>query len=231
MSEHILLMLALVGGLSALFQVISWWARIPVILMLLMAGILLGPTLHILTPDKLFGQVLFPLISIAVAIILFEGSLTLRFDQIKGQGNVVFRLVTKGVLIGWLCITIAAYYLFNIQWGVAFLFGAIMVVSGPTVITPLVRAIRPKANLAHILRWEGIAIDPIGGLLAVIIYGWIESKNANAAIASMALNMLTTFGFGFILSLSSSLSSSHSSSISNDGVFSSLFVLFSLFAT
>jgi len=196
LNNYILIMLALVGTLSAIFQVLSWWARIPVILFLLLAGILLGPITHVLEPDKVFGELLFPLVSLGVAIILFEGSLTLRFEQIRGQGHVVSRLISKGVLIAWLGIAGATHYLFDVRWDISILIGAILVVTGPTVITPLVRAIRPKENLAHILRWEGIAIDPIGGLLAVVVYGWIESRSEHLALLKTLLNMVLIFGVG-----------------------------------
>lgn len=201
MYNHLLLMLALIGGLSAFFQVFSWWVRIPVILFLLLSGIILGPIYHIVNPDEIFGNLLFPLISIAVAIILFEGSLTLKLDQIKGQGSIITRLVTKGILITWLGISAITHYFFDINWGVSILFGAIMVVSGPTVITPLVRSIRPNTELAHILRWEGITIDPIGGLLAVLVYGWLESKSTHHAIIHTIGNMFLTFGIGTTLGL------------------------------
>ena len=162
--------LALIGVLSILCQWSAWRLKIPAILPLLLVGMLVGPGLGWLDPDAVFGDILFPLVSLSVAIILFEGSLTLKMQEIRGHGRMVTNLVSIGVLVTWVSISIVAYLLLDFGWELAALFGALVVVTGPTVIMPMLRSVRPKANIANILRWEGIIIDPVGALLAVLVY-------------------------------------------------------------
>ena len=154
-------------------QWLSWWLKQPAILLLLFAGLLAGPVFGILKPDELFGDLLLPCVSLGVAIILFEGSLTLKFSEIRGQGQVVMRLVTIGALVSLFTIAWAATALGLFDWRVAMLFGALVSVTGPTVIVPILRSMRPNKNLANILRWEGIIIDPLGAVAAVVIFQFV----------------------------------------------------------
>jgi NhaP-type Na+/H+ or K+/H+ antiporter len=147
----------------------------PAILFLLAGGIAAGPMLGFLDPATVFGDLLFPVVSLAVAIILFEGSLTLRYDEIRGHGRMVRNLVPIGALVTCAIGTLAARWALAVSWEVALLFGAISIVTGPTVIAPLLRSVRPEAKLANILRWEGIIIDPVGALLAVLVFEGIVS--------------------------------------------------------
>ncbi|MCE6981965.1 sodium:proton antiporter, partial [Pseudomonas frederiksbergensis] len=147
--------------------------KLPAILFLLLSGILAGPVLGWLAPQDLFGPLLMPLVSLAVALILFEGSLTLHLSQWQDIGSVVQRMVTLGALSTWLVITLATHWLLDFDWLLATLFGTLTLVTGPTVIVPMLRVVRPKAAIANILRWEGIVIDPIGALLAVVVYSFI----------------------------------------------------------
>lgn len=169
------LLLASIGVLSLFCQWLAWRVRMPAIVFLLAAGIACGPVLHYLNPEDVFGDLLFPMVSLAVAIILFEGSLTLRFSEIRGHGAMVRNLIPVGSVVTGIIGTLAAHWILDIAWEVALLFGAISVVTGPTVIAPLLRAVRPKAKLANILQWEGIIIDPVGALLAVLVYEGIIS--------------------------------------------------------
>ena len=139
---------------------------------------LVGPVTGLLDPDALFGDLLFPMVSLAVAVILFEGSLTLSFKEVRGLSTVIRRLVTLGALVSWAVAAFAAYWFVDLGWQLAALFGALVVVTGPTVIVPLLRSVRPQAPVATILRWEGIIIDPIGALLAVLVYEFIVSAAA-----------------------------------------------------
>lgn len=190
-------LLVLVGLVSIACQWLAWRVRIPAILPLLLAGLFLGPILGLLDPDALFGDLLFPLVVLSVAIILFEGSLTLRFSDLKNHGNMVRNLVTIGTLVTWLIITPSAHYFLGFPWQLAFLFGAIVVVTGPTVIVPMLRTVRPTTNLGNILRWEGIVIDPIGALLAVLVYEFIVSTQGNALLHTLQTFGLTlAIGFG-----------------------------------
>jgi len=200
MLEHITGMLALIGVLSLLCQWIGWKLHLPAILPLLLCGLLLGPGLGVLNPDEIFGDLLFPIISLGVAVILFEGALTLNFKEIKEHGRMVSHLVTIGAFITWACITPAAHYLLDLDWSIAMLFGALVVVTGPTVIVPMLRTVQPKANLASILRWEGIVIDPIGALLAVLVFEYIAvtADSTSHVLNSLGLTLLLGFGLGVI---------------------------------
>ncbi len=188
MNNEVLLSLTGIGVLGILCQWFAWWARLPAILFLLLAGILIGPLTGLLRPDELFGEILFPLVSLSVAVILFEGSLTLRFDEIKGLGSVVRNLISVGALITWGVTAVAAQYLLGFPAELAWLFGAVVVVTGPTVILPMLRTVRPNAKIANILRWEGIVIDPLGALLAVLVFEFIISSQSGNAMEKVMLS-------------------------------------------
>lgn len=191
-------LLASIGVLSLLCQWLAWRIKIPAILPLLICGLLVGPGFHILNPDQLFGDLLFPVVSLAVAIILFEGSLTLEFKQIQGHGAMVRNLVSIGVVVTFVIIGLATYLLMGTDWRISALFGALVVVTGPTVIVPMLRSVKPSAKIANILRWEGIIIDPIGALLAVVVYEFIISSRDTALLNTLQAFGTTLFiGFGF----------------------------------
>ncbi len=180
MTENTLLILASIGIISLFCQWLAWRMKLPAILLLLLGGILVGPVFGVLDPDKLFNHLLFPIISLSVAVILFEGSLTLQFKELKEHGRMVRNLLSVGMLVTWLTATLASRWALDLSWEIATLFGAIVVVSGPTVIMPLLRVVRPSANVANILKWEGIVIDPIGALLAVLVFEFIVSGKSGA---------------------------------------------------
>ncbi|HCL41043.1 MAG TPA: sodium:proton antiporter, partial [Pseudomonas sp.] len=167
-----------VALVSLVCQLTAWRLRLPAILFLLLAGILLGPVFGLLQPDVFLGDLLFPLVSVCVALILFEGSLTLKFEQLKETGSVVRRLVTVGALVTWGVITAACHWLIELDLALSALFGALVVVTGPTVVVPMLRTLRATQRISKVLRWEGILIDPIGALLAVLVYEWIVAQSA-----------------------------------------------------
>lgn len=197
MVEHMTAMLGLIGVLSLLCQWIGWKLRLPAILPLLLCGLLIGPGLNILDPDAIFGDLLFPIISLGVAVILFEGALTLNFKEIKDHGRMVSNLVTLGTLITWGCIASATHFLIGFGWELSLLFGALVVVTGPTVIVPMLRSVKPKSELARILRWEGIVIDPIGALLAVLVFEYIAVAADPTTHVLHALGYMLGVGIGF----------------------------------
>ncbi len=162
-------------------QWLAWRVKLPAILFLLILGILLGPILGWLRPDEVFGSLLFPAISLGVAIILFEGALSLRLSELRGLGTVIQRLLSLGVFSTWAIICVATHWLAHFPWTMAILFGAVTVVSGPTVIAPILRSVRPNANIAKVLRWESILIDPIGALLSVIVFEALVAHSAATA--------------------------------------------------
>ena len=173
MQQPALIAVALILVVGIGCQWLAWRLKLPAIIFLLTCGILAGPVLQWLHPDRLFGDLLFPFVSLAVAIILFEGSLTLRFKDIPGLEKVIRNMITFGVLISWVITTVATRYLLDFSWEISCLFGAIMVVTGPTVIMPMIRTVRPNERIANVLQWEGILIDPIGAVLAVLTYEFI----------------------------------------------------------
>ncbi len=170
------LLLAGIMGLGICCQWLAWRLKFPAILPLLGAGFLLGPVLNILHPQELLGDLFFPAISLAVSIILFEGALTLKWQEVRHVANIVRNLITVGALITWLGGGVAARFILGLPWPLAILFGALIVVTGPTVIAPLLRNVRPIPKLASVLRWEGILIDPLGALLAVLIFNFIVAE-------------------------------------------------------
>ncbi len=170
MSEHLLLGLATIIALGIVAQWLAWRLHLPAILLLLISGIIAGPATGILNPDELFGDLLFPLVSVSVAIIIFEGGLSLRIFELRRVGSVVRNLITIGIFITWSLIALAAYFVVGLQPAPAILLGAILVVSGPTVIIPLLRHVKPIGNIGSIVKWEGIVNDPIGAILAVLVF-------------------------------------------------------------
>ncbi|WP_371877514.1 cation:proton antiporter [Thiovibrio frasassiensis] len=182
-----------------LCQWLAWRVKLPAILFLLFAGIIAGPFTGWLNSDALFGDLLFPFISLSVAVILFEGSLTLRFHQLAGLGQVVRRMITFGVLVTWLITAAATRLVFDFPWPLALLFGAITSVTGPTVIVPMLRTVRPSAAVANILRWEGIVIDPIGATLAVLVYEFILAGSSGNALGHTLLAFAKLIGIGLCL--------------------------------
>ncbi|KRW59617.1 cation:proton antiporter [Pseudomonas sp. TTU2014-080ASC] len=187
-------------GLAALAcQWLAWRVKLPAILFLLLTGILAGPVLGWLDPQELFGPLLMPLVSMAVALILFEGSLTLHLSQWREIGSVVQRLVTVGALATWAVITVATHWLLGFDWLLALLLGSLTLVTGPTVIVPMLRVVRPRASIANILRWEGIVIDPIGALLAVVVYSFIISSAAGEGLKHSLMVFAGVIACGTVL--------------------------------
>lgn len=199
MDVSTVLLLASIGVLSLFCQWLAWRVRMPAIVFLLAAGIACGPVFHYLDPNELFGDLLFPMVSLAVAIILFEGSLTLRFSEIRGHGNMVRNLIPVGSIVTGTIGTLAAHWILGISWEISLLFGAISVVTGPTVIAPLLRSVRPSAKLANILQWEGIIIDPVGALLAVLVYEGIVSWGQGNVFGHSVYIFSTTVVVGTVL--------------------------------
>lgn len=175
------LALALIIASATASQLLAARLRIPAIVPLLAAGVLLGPYVtDALDPDDLFGELVDPIVALAVGIILFEGSLSLRREQLgHGVGPVVARLVTVGVLLTWALATAGAGLLLGIDFRIAILLGAVLTLSGPTVVLPLLDFVRPKERIDKVLRWEGIIVDPVGAILAVLTFHAIVSGDGH----------------------------------------------------
>lgn len=199
MSESILIELAAVIVIGIFAQWLGWRIRMPSILLLLLAGIIAGPITGFLDPDAIFGEVLFPLVSFSVALILFEGGLSLRLDDLREVGRIVRNLVTIGALIVWVIISVAAYTIIGLELSLAILLGAILIVSGPTVVLPLLLHVRPTRRLSAILKWEGIIIDPVGAMIAVLVYEAILLQQPGAALAIMIGGIFKTILIGGVV--------------------------------
>ena len=189
----VLTVLLVVGFLA---QWLAWRLRLPAILPLLLIGILFGPATGLFDPDKVLGRFLFPVVSLAVALILFEGSLTLRFSELRGIGRAVRGLVSYGAVLALLMLAAAAHWIAGLRWEIAFLFGALTCVTGPTVITPMLRTLRPNARIASALRWEGIVLDPLGALFAVLVFEAIVSHQQGHSLAVFAATVGIGAGIG-----------------------------------
>ncbi len=192
-----MLVIAGVLALGILCQWVAWRLKLPAILPLLAAGFLVGPMLGWLHPQQMLGKFFFPEVSLLVAVILFEGALTLEWRDVRHVVGTVRNLMTVGAAVTLGGGAVAAHFILGLGWEISILFGALIVVTGPTVIAPLLRNVRPTAKIASILRWEGILIDPLGALLAVLIFDFIVSEGAPGELQASALvGFLTIVAIG-----------------------------------
>jgi NhaP-type Na+/H+ or K+/H+ antiporter len=191
-SDQLMRMLAAIIVLGVGGQWLAWRLRIPAILLLLTIGCLAGSISGFINPDAMFGDLLPPIVSLSVGLILFEGGLNLRLAELKGTWRSLLGLLTIGVLITWCGASLAAHWILGIPASVAMVLGAVLTVTGPTVIGPLLREIRPTGKVGTIAKWEGIAIDPVGATLAVLVFEAITSIRA-AEYGSATINALWGF--------------------------------------
>ncbi len=196
MTHNILLGLAGIVALGVVAQWLAWRLRIPSILLLLTFGIVVGPVAGWLHPDDLFGALLPPLVSLAVAVILFEGGLSLKIRELRAIGGDLLRLTTLGALVTWLVSVTAAHFLLNFAWPLAAMIGAILVVTGPTVIGPLLRHLRLGGRAGAVLKWEGIVIDPVGATLAVLTFAVLQAGGWHGGAADAAFTLAKTIFIG-----------------------------------
>nr|WP_321221346.1 sodium:proton antiporter [uncultured Psychroserpens sp.] len=204
--------------LGILAQWVAWKFKIPAILPLILIGLLVGPiAAEFLSADGtkwiepiwngdegLFpGQSLFYFVSLAISVILFEGGLTLKMSEVKNVGPVITKLISVGSIVTFFGAAVVAHFTFDLSWEIAFLFSGLIIVTGPTVITPILRNIPLKKDISAVLKWEGILIDPIGALVAVLVFEFISvdgggefTKTALIEFGKIVL-FGTTFGFTF----------------------------------
>lgn len=202
--------------LGILAQWVAWKFKIPAILPLILIGLLVGPiAAAYLSEDGskwiepiwngtkgLFpGDGLYYFVSLAISIILFEGGLTLKRSEIKNVGPVITKLITLGSAITFILAGLGAHYIFNLAWEISFLFSGLIIVTGPTVITPILRNIPLKKDVSTVLKWEGILVDPIGALVAVLVFEFISVGGGGGftKTALMEFGKILLFGtsFGF----------------------------------
>ncbi len=201
--------------LGIIAQWVAWRFKLPAILPLILIGLLVGPIATLFTEDggKLIepiwngkkglfpGEGLYSFVSLAISIILFEGGLTLKRSEIKNVGPVITKLITVGSMVTFFGAGLAAHFIFGLSWQVSFLFSALIIVTGPTVITPILRNIPLNKDVSAVLKWEGILIDPIGALVAVLIFEFISVGEGQAytmtALIDFGKILLFGFTFGF----------------------------------
>src|SRR5215467_35632 len=176
-TNQILFGLALVLVLAVGSQLLARWVRVPALVVLLPVGFLAGAATDDVHPDHLLGSLYQPFVSIAVGVILFEAGLRLSFGEVApAVRRAVVRLVVGGTVVTWLAITAIVALLYgDMDTGAAFLVGAILVVSGPTVVLPLLAFIRPIGAVRALLKWEGTLVDPVGALLGVVVFLAVRS--------------------------------------------------------
>ncbi len=201
-------------GISA--QWLAWRTKVPAILPLILIGLLVGPLSTLWTADgqKLLepiynpatgkglfpGQYLFYFVSLSIGVILFEGGLTLKQKEIKGVAPAIGKLITLGSLVTFIGGGLAAHWIMGLSWSISFLFSALIIVTGPTVIAPILQNVPLTRNVATVLKWEGILIDPIGALVAVLVFEFIASGQGHIGFTSHVLK-----GFFQIILIGTSL--------------------------
>lgn len=209
-----MLELAAIIVLGIFAQWVAWKLKIPAILPLILIGLFVGPFSTLITEDGsqwiqpiydgntgfFPGQNLFYFVSLAIGIILFEGGLTLRWGEVSKIGPVIGKLISLGSAITFIGGGLAAYYIFGLDWRIAFLFSGLIIVTGPTVITPILRNIPLKKEVSAVLKWEGILIDPIGALVAVLVFEFIavggDAGYTKQALIEFGKIILIGFSFG-----------------------------------
>ena len=203
--------------LGILAQWFAWKFKIPAILPLILIGLFIGPISTLISEDGnkwiepiwngeigLFpGERLFNFVSLSIAIILFEGGLTLKKEEIKNVGPVIYKLITLGSFVTLITAGIAAHFIIGLNWPLSFLFSSLIIVTGPTVITPILRNLAIKKDISTILKWEGILIDPIGALAAVLVFEFISvgndhgTKYTQDALIEFGKIIIIGFSIGF----------------------------------
>src|SRR5210317_1659692 len=199
--------------LGIVAQWMAWRLKLPAILPLILIGLLVGPIATFYTADgaKLIepiwngssglfpGEMIYYIVSLSISIILFEGGLTLKRSELSNVGPVISKLITLGSVVTFFGAGIASHYIFGLSWPISFLFSSLIIVTGPTVITPILRNIPLRKEVSAVLKWEGILIDPIGALVAVLVYEFIsiEGGQAFTQTALIAFGKILLFGFSF----------------------------------
>ncbi|WFL78778.1 sodium:proton antiporter [Altererythrobacter arenosus] len=198
------IVIATIGVLGIGAQWVAWRTGWPAIVLMLFAGFMAGPVLGIIHPEEAFGDLLEPMIGIGVALILFEGGLSLDLRELRHSGGAVWRLATIGVIVGWALGAAAGFYIAGLVWPVAVLFGGILIVTGPTVVIPLLRQANIQTRPASVLKWEAIVNDPTGALCAVIAYEYFrkvaESPGASVieVVPPLIIAAFLAGGIGYV---------------------------------
>jgi NhaP-type Na+/H+ or K+/H+ antiporter len=171
---------------------------VPQIVTLLAVGVAVGPdALGIIDSDELFGTTLEPIVTLAVGVVLFDGALKLRHEDLgEGAWRAVVRLVTVGLVLTWVIVSLAVGLLLGLDWSIAVLIGAILTLSGPTVVGPLMQHVRPSGRIRAVLEWEGVMIDPLGAILAVLVFHAVLAGETDIEIADFFATIFCGIALG-----------------------------------
>ncbi len=195
-SQDALWALCFAVGAGGLLTVLSRKCHLPTIVFLLLAGFSFGPEgLGIIDPNAL-GELLPLVVSLAIGLILFEGGLTLDFKGFTHTSPVIRRLLTVGVLTTWLGVSLTVFLIFQTSASFALLMGSLVIVTGPTVIVPMLRRIRTHQRLCSILHWEGVLIDSIGVFIAILCFEWAVEGGGAVALPNFLLRIISGIGLG-----------------------------------
>lgn len=190
--------IVLIGMLS---QWISWRLKIPVVIILLLSGFAVGPIFGLINPNITIGEdVIHAIVELSVALILFDGAMQLKVSEFKEVSSGLKRILSGGVLIHFVLISFAAHYLMNFSVGFSALMGGILIVTGPTVIIPALREARLNKRIGNFLKWEGILTDPVGAIIAVVIYDAIilsKTHDMSHMLLAIAKILLVAFAFSY----------------------------------
>jgi len=205
-TDRILVGLSSVLLLGIGAQWLAWKLRLPSILLLLVFGFAAGNLSPAeWSPDALLGDMLFPIVTLSVAVILFEGGLTLRFSELSHVGGTVLRLISIGVVVTAVLAALLAHYLVGLGWELSLLVGSVLSVTGPTVVGPLLRFVRPVGRVGSILNWEGILVDPIGAVLAVLVFEVVRSGHLDKMPGTIATGIIETLVIGFVVGIAAAV--------------------------
>ncbi|MEV0269429.1 cation:proton antiporter [Hamadaea sp. NPDC050747] len=186
-TNQVLLGVALILVLAVGAQVLASRLHIPALIVLLPVGFAAGALTDVVDPEKLLGPAFQPLVSLAVAVILYDAGLGLRLNRLRGHNRkVVLRLLAIGATLTWLFAALLAMWLLGMSQQAALMIGAILVVSGPTVVGPLLNYVRPEDRLQHILAWEGSLVDPVGGILGALVFHAVVAGGRDRVLSGVA---------------------------------------------
>lgn len=197
-SHHALLTVGIAMMAGVICQSLARHIRFPAIILLLLAGAALGPEWLGWVKPRSLGAGLFGLVEMGIAIILFEGGLNLQASRLRRQERPIRFLVTLGALITFIGASLAAYYLMEWTWQLAILFGSLVIVTGPTVVSPLLRDMRLHPRLKTILEAEGVLIDPVGAIAASIALQIVLAPSVTEELGAASIAIVQRLGFGLI---------------------------------
>ncbi len=199
MVQSLEISIALAAILGILAQWVAWRLGFPAIILLALTGLLLGPFTGLLVPSETFGPAFESLVGLSVAVILFEGGFSLKSHEIQETAGGVLRLISLGVGLSWALGALAAHYVAGLSWALSGLLGAILVVTGPTVVGPLLRQARLRPQVASLFKWEGIINDPLGALLALLSYEYVLGTETGLTLWSLSGWLLVVLVFSGLL--------------------------------